>query len=84
MNERPQGGSVKPAGSYRAMQDVGGTLGEVAGDKVSSDSPIPHGRRVALCAFSQSAYGQMLAASPLVPLEAEFGHQAGGARRHAH
>ena len=35
----------------------------------------PHGRRIALCAFSQLVSGDMLATAPLFPLEAELGIQ---------
>ena len=34
-----------------------------------------HGRRIVLCAFSQSVSPDMLAAAPLFPLEAELGMQ---------
>ena len=34
-----------------------------------------HGRRIVLCAFSQSVSRDMLAAAPLFPLEAELGIQ---------
>ena len=36
-----------------------------------------HGRRIVLCAFSQSVSRDMLAAAPLFPLEAELGIQLG-------
>ena len=39
------------------------------------DRASVHGRRIVLCAFSQSVSRDMLAAAPLFPLEAELGIQ---------
>ena len=72
------------------MREVGSISGRVAGGKDCGtvilglgdadyqalvDRARLHGWRIVLCAFSQSVSGDMLAAAPLFPMEAELGIQ---------